>query len=153
VSSVEPEDQANQLDCGEECAGELVISCGDGAELFELVEESFDEVALAIQGKVRVSRLGTVGLGWNDGHNPPLFKCVDQGVCIIGFIGQERLGFDLIEQRPGLADIGGLARCERQRNRIAKGIDDGMDLGCQPAAGPANGLILPFFFWAPALCW
>jgi hypothetical protein len=37
-------------------------------------------------------------------------------------------------------------------NRISQRIDDGMNLGCQPTAGAADGLILPVFFCAPALC-
>ena len=51
-----------------------------------------------------------------------------------------------------MINIGGLARRERQRHGIAECIDNGVDLGRQPAAGSADGLILAVFFWAPALC-
>jgi len=46
-----------------------------------------------------------------------------------------------------------LAGRERQCDGIAKCIDDGVDLGRQSAARPADGLIFAVFFWAPALCW
>jgi hypothetical protein len=41
---------------------------------------------------------------------------------------------------------------EHQVDRIAKGIDEGMDFGRQSAAGSTNCL-LAVFFRAPALCW
>jgi hypothetical protein len=153
VSSVEPEDYANQLDGGKECVGELVIARGDGAEVFEFVKEPFNEVALAIQGEVGVSRLDAIRFGRDDWLYAPLLKGVDQGIGIIGFVSQERFRGNLIQQWLGLADVGCLARGKRQSDRIAKRIDDGVDLGGQSATGAADGLILAFFFWAPALCW
>ena len=61
MSSVEPAEYANHLDCGEECIGELVVACGYCAEVFDYVEEPFDEIAFAIQGEVGISRLDTIG--------------------------------------------------------------------------------------------
>jgi hypothetical protein len=153
VSSVEPEDYANQLDGGKECISELVVARGDGTEVFEFVKEPFNEVALAIQGEVSVSLLKAIRLGRDDWLYSPLLKGFDQGIGIIGFIGQKRFGGDLIQQRLGLTDAGRLARSKRQSDRIAKRIDDGVDLGGQSATGAADGLILSFFFLAPALCW
>ena len=118
-----------------------------------LVKKPFDEVALAIQGKVGVSLLKAICLGRNDWLYSPLLKGFDQGIGIIGFVSQERFGVDLTQQRLGLTDVGRLARSKRQSDQIAECIDDGMDLGGQSAAGAADGLILTFFFWAPALCW
>ena len=153
MSSVEPEDYADQLDGGKECVGELVVARGDSAEVFEFVKEPFNEVALAIQGEVGVSLLKAIGLGRNDWLYSPLLKGFDQGIGVIGFICQERFGGDLIQQRLGLTDVGRLARSKRQSGRIAECIDDCMDLGGQSATGAADGLILTFFFWAPTLCW
>jgi hypothetical protein len=153
VSSVEPEDYANQLDGGKECVSELVVTRGDGAEVFEFVKEPFNKVSLAIQGKVGVSLLKAVRLGRNDWLYSPLLKGFDQGIGIIGFVSQERFGVNLIQQRLGLTDAGRLARSKRQSDRIAGCIDDGVDLGGQSATGAADGLILTFFFLAPALCW
>lgn len=153
MSSVEPEDYANQLDGGKECVGELVVACGDGAEVFEFAKEPFNKVALAIQGKVGVSLLKTIRLGRYDWLYSPLLKGFDQGIGIIGFVSQERFGINLIEQRLGLTDVGRLARSKRQSDRIAECVDDNMYLGGQSATGAADGLILTFFFLAPALCW
>ena len=45
-----------------------------------------------------------------------------------------------------------LAAGQVEADRIANRIDKGMDLGAQPAAGAADGLVFASFFWAPALC-
>ena len=58
----------------------------------------------------------------------------------------------LVEKGRSLSDVGRLTRRQRQRDRIAECIDDGVDLCRQTAAGTADGLILAVFFWAPALC-
>jgi hypothetical protein len=41
-----------QLDSGKELSGELVATCGDGAEMLELIEEALDKVAFAIEREV-----------------------------------------------------------------------------------------------------
>jgi hypothetical protein len=46
----------------------------------------------------------------------------------------------------------GLAWREHQLDGVAKGIDERVDFGRQPAAGSANRLVT-VFFRAPALCW
>jgi hypothetical protein len=52
----------------------------------------------------------------------------------------------LVKQRHGLGDVGGLARCQRQRHWQAERIDDRVDLARQPAARSADGLVLADFF-------
>ena len=152
MSSVEPEQYTNQRHGGKERVGELVVAGCNGAILFELAEKSLDEIAFAIEGKIGVARLTAIGLGWNDRHDASALERLDQGIGVLGLVGQEGRGLDLVEQRRGLADIGGLSRRERQGDRIAERIDDGMDLRGQPAAGPADGLVFAVFFLAPALC-
>lgn len=60
--------------------------------------------------------------------------------------------FEPVEQRHRLRDVGRLTRCQRQGDGISERVDDRVDLGRQPAARSADGLILADFFWAPALC-
>src|SRR5436305_15326528 len=47
----------------------------------------------------------------------------------------------------------GLTWCEEEGNRIAQGVDQGMDFGAQSAFAAPNRLIFAVFFLAPALCW
>jgi hypothetical protein len=46
----------------------------------------------------------------------------------------------------------GLSRRQQKRQRIAEGVDQGMNFCAQPAAAVANRLSVIFFFGAPALC-
>ena len=150
MSSVEPEQYANQRDAGKESVGELIVSGRDGAVLLEFAEEALDEIALAVQCEVGLARLAAIGLRRDDRCYATLLKRLDQRVAVVAFVGQERVGLDpiidLIEQRNGLIDIGGLAGRERQRHGIAKRVDYGVDLGRQPAARSADGLIGAVFF-------
>jgi hypothetical protein len=47
----------------------------------------------------------------------------------------------------------GLAGRDGERDRIAEGVDEGVDLGRQSTAGAPEGLVLTPFLRAPALCW
>ena len=152
MSSVEPEQYANQRDGSKESVGELVVAGGDGAILLELAEEPLDQIALAIEREIGVARLGAIGLGRNDGRDGAALEGLDQSVGVVGFVGQERVGLDLVEQRLGLGDIGRLPGRQRKSSWISDRIDDGVNLGCQPAAGAPDGLVLAVFFLAPALC-
>src|SRR5664279_3023025 len=53
----------------------------------------------------------------------------------------------------GADQVVSLTSRQEDGDRIAEGIDQGMDLGAQPAARAADRLVLSGFFWAPALCW
>jgi hypothetical protein len=46
----------------------------------------------------------------------------------------------------------GLAAGEEEVDRVAEGVDQGVDLGAQSTPRAADGLVFADFFWAPALC-
>jgi hypothetical protein len=152
VCSVEQRDGGDKLECGEEVAGELVVAGCDGPEVFELVKEALDEVAFAVEGEVALSRGDAIGLGRDDRSDAARLQGQDQGVGVIGLVGQEGSRTDPGQQRLGLAKIGGLAGGQGDADRIAQGVDDNVDLGGQSASGAADGLVA-VFFRAPALCW
>ncbi len=52
----------------------------------------------------------------------------------------------------GAHEIVGLTAGVMEADRVTNGIDQSMDLGAQPAAGAADGLVFAVFFLAPALC-
>ena len=146
MSSVEPEQYANQRHHRKKSVRELVIARCDRAVLLEPVEEPLDEIALTVEGEIGFARLAAIGFRRDDGRDAPLLERLDQRVGVVALIGQERFGLDLVEQRHRLCDVGRLTRRERQRHGVAERIDDGVDLGRQPAAGSADGLILAVFF-------
>ena len=153
MSSVEPEQYANERHGSNESIGELVVARRDGPVLLEFAEEALDEVALAIEGKIGFAGLAAIGFRRDDGRDAALSERRDQRVGVIALVGEECVRLDLIEQRHRLCDVVRLPRRQRQRHGVAERIDDGVNLGRQPAAGTADGLVLAIFFWAPALCW
>ena len=44
------------MNCGEKICGEFVVARGDGAKVLEFIEETLDEIALAIERKVASPR-------------------------------------------------------------------------------------------------
>ncbi len=52
----------------------------------------------------------------------------------------------------GADEIMCLTARQMKANRVAEGIDEGVDLRAQAAARAADGLVFANFFWAPALC-
>ena len=80
MSSVEPEEYANQGDGGKESVGELIVAGGEGAVLLELVEEALDEIALTVEGEIGSARLATIGFRGDDGRDATLLEGLDQGV-------------------------------------------------------------------------
>jgi hypothetical protein len=127
--------------------------------LLEGVEEALDEIALAIEGEIGLSRVFAVGFWWNDGGDPAFLELPDEGIRVVPLVADKGVRLDLVEKRldlvekrRGLSDVGCLPRGQRQRDRIAECIDDGVDLRRQAAARTADGLVLAVFFWAPALC-
>jgi hypothetical protein len=152
VSSVEEDGGAGELNAGEENLGELVVTRGDGAEMFELVEEPLDEIAFAVEGEVALARGFSVGFGWDDWDDRSSVEGADEGVGVEGLVGDQSAGIDGFDERLSASQIVILARAEHHLDGIAEGVDERMNLGGQSAAGSADGL-RAVFFWAPALCW
>ena len=142
---------AGNVDGGEEIAGEFVVSGGDGAVLFEFVEEPLDEVAFAIEDEVARARGLAAGLGRDDWGDSPSGEELDEWIGIVGLVGEHASGSTSSIRWLGLAEILSLARREQKLDRVAERIDQGVDFGGQSAAGSADGL-RAVFFRAPALC-
>jgi hypothetical protein len=136
----------------EENLGELVVARGDGPEMFKLVEETLNEIAFAVEGKIARARGFPVGFGWDDWRDRSSDEGADEGIGVKGLVGDQSAGIDGFDQRFGTSEIVILTRAERHFDGIAEGVDERVNLGGQSAAGSADGL-RALFFWAPALCW
>ena len=152
MCSFELNDNSDELDGGEEISCELVISGSYTTEMFDDIKETLDEVALAVEGEIAIALDQPVGFGRDDRGDVAFRKEVDQSICVVGFVGQESLRVDLIQQRFSLAEVGGLPGRQREADGIAQSIDDGVDLRGQSASGASDGLVFAVFFRAPALC-
>jgi len=120
--------------------------------VFEFIEEALDEIALAIECEVAGPWRLAVGLRRNHRSNVALSEGVEQRVGVVGLVANQGMRIDIVEQHLRTSQIVGLPRREYHLDRIAEGIDQGVDFGGQSAARSADGL-LAVFFRAPALCW
>jgi hypothetical protein len=152
VSSFKPSQCADQVKSGEVVSGGFFVASCDTSEVFDCIEESFDEIALAVEREITVAFDLAVGLGRDDWLDGAPFQAVDERVAVVGLVGEERCGRDLSGQRFGLRDVVGLSWGQAECQRISQSIDDDMDFRRQAASGTAYGLVLAFFFLAPALC-
>lgn len=139
---------------GQEVPCGLVVAGGDGAKKFEFGEEVLDQVAGLVEFLVVFPVNLAVSLGWYDSG----FSCLLQGnqntlIGIEAFVGKHNTGFNLWQQHIRTIQIASLTAGEMKANRVAQGIDRGMNLGAQSAFAASDGLVGAPFFSAPALCW
>ena len=152
MSSIEPDDSGCEVDSSEEISGSFVVTRSDGSELFEFTEEILDEVARFIEVWIKVGRCPAIWSGRD--YRRFAGRCqrlADPRVSVKGLVGDQRIGGDLRQQRISADQIVRLPRRQQESQRVAEGVDQGMDFGAQPAAAAANRLVL-FFFWARRRC-
>lgn len=102
--------------------------------MFDLVEESLDEVSLAIEGKVAQALDDPVCLGRNNRACAAFLYQIDNRVGVIAFVRQYILCGDSLQQQFRLGAAGDVAGCENDADRIAQRITQGMYFGRQSAA-------------------
>jgi len=99
----------------------------------------------------------TRGLAVAFGRNDDCLACGEQRfddalVGIEGFVGQHSIGLHVRQQRIRALQVMGLTGGQKEAERIAEGVDHGMDFGAQSAFATPDRLVFAVFFWAPALC-
>jgi hypothetical protein len=139
------------LHTGEKISGEFVITCGDGTEVFELIEKSFDKVAFAVEREIARSRGFAVSLGRDDRSDSPLGEGGDEWVCVVCLVAKQCVWIGVVDKRFRASKIMSLAWREHQRDGIAQGVDECVNFGGQSTARSADRL-RAIFFRAPALC-
>jgi len=126
--------------CGEFDEGEVVgvvffEAGGLGSEVFELVEDAFDEISKAVE--IWTER-GDVDAPWHRfdvGPGPSFVEGLAQGVAVVGAIGEQNLARgEAIEHIGGAAPVVRLACGQLEGDGQAIGVDEGVDLGGQSAA-------------------
>src|SRR3954471_21327857 len=130
----------------------LVVASGDGPELFQLGESVLDEVAPAGHLPVEADSGLAVGLGWDHRSGPATVKLRSEPVDVERFVAEQSAEDDTLDQRLHADAVVALAGQQDEAHQSAEGVDQGDNLGGQPAARAANGLILspplaPLAFW------
>lgn len=113
----------------------LFEACGDGAEVFELVEEALDEIAFFVKLFVEARDIHTVWHRLDVGPGTAFGQGGAQSVAVISPVGEQGLAAaDTAQHVFRAAAVMGLAFGQFQGERIAVGINHGMDFCGQSAA-------------------
>ena len=150
----EPDSDSGEFDEAHEVDEQFVVSGGDTTELFELIEEALDDVALLVEiGVVGPLHLA-ISFRWDDGLGAGLSDLVDEMVGIIALVGNRRARSKAVDEIVREGDVIALPGRADQTDRVAETIASGMDFGTQPAPRPAQALGIrpPFALRAPAAC-
>src|SRR5690348_3034096 len=136
-----------ESDCGEEVPCELVVAGCDAPEMFDLIEEALDEVALAIEIGVDATNDPHVTLAWDVSGGAESIEEFDDCSGAIAAIGNRMASRpQALDQAGQRRFVGSLAGRQEEADRQAHMVDDGMDLGRQSSTRTANGVIrAPFF--------
>ncbi len=149
---MQPDTDGGEFEHGEIVRGGLFVARGDTSEVFDLVEEALDEIALFVKLGIERTGLASVGLGRDIGGCSATFDPVSDavgivGVGIVGLVGQADAALlQRLEQRASGLAVVGLARGEREADRPAVRGGDGVKLGGQSSSGAAHATISTVFF-------
>lgn len=110
MSSVEPQEHADEQDASQKRAGQLVEAGRDGSVMLDLVEEALDEVALAVEGEVAVAGLLAIGFRRDDRLDFACFQRLNKPVAIVALVSDHRYRLEPFDQRLGLRYVGVLYR-------------------------------------------
>ena len=136
----------------EKVASGFFVAGGDASELLDELKETLDEVAFGVEGEVAIARDLAIRFWRDDRLDSPDFEALDKAVCVVAFVAEEGVGLHFSREGFSLGDVMDLAAGEAERQRVAQGVDDHMDLGGRTAARAAYGLVEAPFLRAPALC-
>ena len=120
--------------------------------MLELVDATFDQVALLVLLLVIRARLGSVLARRDDCYRPADFDEGNEGIAVIPSVGNDIVAGQVGQQRLGLGDVMALTRREPDDQRVAQGIYQDVNLGAETAPAPSErlGLLSAVFLVAPA---
>ena len=152
MSSIEPDGSGGEVDSGEEISGGFVVEGGDGAALFEFAEEVLDQMARLVEVAIEIAARAAVFARRDHGRFSSACQHSDAPLIgIEGLVGDQQIGGHLRQQRIGSGQIVGLSGGQEEAQRVAKGIDQCVDFGAQPALAAANRVVVIFFWCAGAV--
>jgi hypothetical protein len=126
---------------------------GDGAIVLDLVEEPLDPIAVFVEAGVEGGRIDALIQRTNVGYGAPRRNFGSERIAVIAAIGQQdALARQRLQHVLAAAAVVRLAFRQLERDRQARGIDEGMDFGRKPASGTAHATTAAAFFSPLAAC-
>ena len=134
-----------------EIARGFLVACGDASEVFDELEESFDQIALSVKRVIAITFVLAIRLWRDDRLDRARPEAGNVGVGVVALVGEDGFWLHLCGQRFSLSDVVNLTFGQSERERVSQRIDDHMDFRRQAAARTAYGLV-DAFFCAPRRC-
>jgi hypothetical protein len=131
------------MNSGQEIAGELVISCGDAAEVFEPAKAAFNDIATFVGAFVKAMDDDAVGFIGDYGLGSMPNDLGAKIVTVVPFVGEKRAHRGCERQNIGRSsDVGILPWGQMHDDWPAERIAQRMDFGGTASARAADCLIL-----------
>ena len=129
----------------------FVVAGGDAAELLDLAEEVFDQMAPLVHLDVAGNVGGPVALWRDHRHRAAVVQIGAQGVAIESLVRQQGGEVEILQKRGDTHAIVPLPWQQDEAYEIAQRINQSDDLGRQATARTPDGLI-PGPPFAPVPC-
>ncbi len=141
------------MDESHEIGTELVIAGGNAAELFELVEEALDMVALAVKSLSPAEALFASDHIGNVGNGTASLNVNAQAIGVVGLVGDDDgAAGESGQQRFGTGQVMRLSGRNQELERPALAVDPRVDFRGEPAAASPHTAISTLFL-TPEACW
>src|SRR6185437_8889932 len=129
-----PDTGGGKFDEGEVVGIVFFETGGDGSKMLDLVEEPLDEIAIAIKEGAEGRIVDAARHGLDVGPGAAGSEGLAQSVTVIGAVSEQDLArADAVEHVGGAPAVMSLTFGELERDRVAVGIDEGVDFRRQPA--------------------
>ena len=141
------------MDESKEAGGELVIANGDSAELLELEEELFHEMAFLVKPPIDVPRISFTIPGRDAEVRVTVGNKLAKRPFAIGFISKDSRSFQVnpAEQFFSDSNVMNVAGGQHDLYRVAQSVHNGMNLRASATAAHSNALInlgfRPYSVW------
>jgi hypothetical protein len=117
--------------------GQLVEATEDATKVLHLAEQALDPGAFFVEPPIGRPSAGAGRMGRDDRHGTMLGNPAEDGVSVIGTIGEHRRDrehSDRCEQGDGFWRIAGLAGGQREAERVAEAVGEPVQLRGEAAA-------------------
>ena len=128
-----------------------IISRRDVAELLELVDAAFDEIAFSILALVELNVPDPVGFRRNDGRTVLIFNQLPDPICVVALVGKKASARrQVLQEKLGHRRVMHVAWREFELQGKAIAVHPQMQLRRQSSSTTTDTSISTLFFWAAA---
>ena len=143
----------DEMDEGEIAARQFLEAGEDAAVMLHEAEQVLDLVPLPVEMPVGRALVAAGGFGRDHRQSSARRHGLQDGVGVIGLVGDHRCGRETVEQGQGLRGVALLPGGQAEGQRVAQAVGETMQLAREAAARAAKRLLTLDFFAPAAQAW